>query len=284
MTMAHIAPFKKEVVAKLVSLMMDYPIIGAVNMENLPAPQLQTMRSRLRDSVEIVMTKRRLIKIAIEQAKQKKPGIEKLEQYLYGMPALLFTKGNPFALNKTLQQNKSPAPAKGGQTAPRDIIIPAGPTPFAPGPIIGEFGAIGVKAGVEGGKVAVKVDSVVARAGEKIKPKVAELLTRLGIQPMEVGLDLVAAYENGIIYTKDILSVDDKEYLGRLSNASRHSFNLAMFVAYPTKMTIPHLIGKAANESKAIGRSQRIFVKEIMPDLIIRAHRGMMGLKTQASL
>src|SRR3989338_3279606 len=227
--MAHVAPYKKDVVARLVKLMTEYPIIGAVNMENLPASQLQTMRSKLRKDVEIVMTKRRLIKIAIKEAAKKKQGIEKLEQYLYGMPALLFTKGNPFTLSKTLRQNKSAAPAKGGQTAPNDIIIPAGPTPFAPGPVIGEFGAIGVKAGVEGGKVAVKQDTVVARAGEKIKPKVAEILTRLGIQPMEVGLDLVAAFEGGIIYGKDILSIDQKAFMGKLNDASRWSFNLAMF-------------------------------------------------------
>ncbi len=282
--MAHVAQYKKEVVSRLAKLIQEYPIVGAVNMENLPAPQLQVMRSKLRGSVEMVMTKRRLIKIAIEQVKGKKPGIEKLEQYLYGMPALLFTKGNPFSLSRTLRQNKSPAPAKGGQTAPRDIIIPAGPTPFAPGPVIGEFGAIGIKAGVEGGKVAVKADTVVAKAGEKIKPKVAEILTRLGIQPMEVGLDLVAAYENGIIYTSDLLSIDEKEYLGRLRNAGRWSFNLAMFAAYPTKMTIKHLIGRAANDSRALGRAQCIFAKELMPDLIGNAYRGMMGVKQQARL
>jgi len=282
--MAHVAPYKKDVVARLVKLMTEYPIIGAVNMENLPASQLQTMRSKLRKDVEIVMTKRRLIKIAIKEAAKNVPGIEKLEPYLLGMPALLFTKGNPFALNKTLTQNKSAAPAKGGQTAPNDIIIPAGPTPFAPGPVIGEFGAIGVKAGVEGGKVAVKQDTVVARAGEKIKPKVAELLTRLGIEPMEVGLDLVAAFEGGIIYGKDILSIDQKAFMGKLNDASRWSFNLAMFTAYPTKMTMPHLIGKAYNESKALGRARTIFAKEMMPDLIGLAHRGMLGVKGQANL
>jgi large subunit ribosomal protein L10 len=282
--MAHVAPYKKEVVKKIVKLLVDYPIVGAVNMENLPASQLQTMRSKLRKDVEMIMTKRRLIKIALKEASQKRPGVEKLEQYLYGMPALLFTKGNPFALSKTLAQNKSPAPAKGGQTAPNDIVIPAGPTPFAPGPVIGEFGAIGVKAGVENGKVAVKADTVVAKMGEKIRPKVAELLTRLGIEPMEVGLDLTAAFENGIIYTKDILSIDDKEYMGRLNNASRWSFNLAMFISYPSKTTMPHLIGKAFNESKALGRGVGIFEKEVMPDLIGQAHRGMLGLKQATNL
>lgn len=282
--MAHVAAHKKETVKKIVKLMLEYPIVGAVNMENLPAAQLQTMQAKLRKDVVMLMTKRRLIKLALTEAKSKKPGIEQLEKYLLGMPALLFTQGNPFALSKTLRQNKSPAPAKGGQTAPNDIIIPAGPTPFAPGPVIGEFGAIGVKSGVENGKVSVKADTVVAKAGEKIKPKVAELLGRLGITPMEVGLDLTAVFENGIIYQKDLLSIDDKEYLGRLSNASRWSFNLAMFVAYPTKMTTPHLIGKAFNDAKALGRSQNILEKEIMPDLIGKAHRGMLQIKETANL
>ena len=282
--MAHVAQYKKDTVKQIVDLIVEYPIVGAVNMENLPAPQLQTMRSKLRKDVVMVMTKRRLMKIAIEEAKAKKPGIEQLEKYLLGMPALLFTSGNPFALSKTLRQNKSPAPAKAGQTAPNDIIIPAGPTPFAPGPVIGEFGAIGVKSGVENGKVAVKADTVVAKAGEKVKPKVAELLTRLGITPMEVGLDLTAVFENGIIYQKDLLSVDDKEYLDRLSNASRWSFNLAMFAAYLTKMTTPHLIGKAFNDSKALGRAQNIFEKEVMPDLLAKAHRAMSGIKQTANL
>ena len=81
-----------------------------------------------------------------------------------------------------------------------------------------------------------------------------------------------------------MLSVDDKEYMQRLANASRWSFNLAMFTAYPTKMTMPHLIGKAFNESKALGRSQNILEKEIMPDLIGKAHRGMLEIKQTANL
>ena len=202
-TQAHVAQYKKDVVSQLVKLMQDYPIIGVVNMEGLPAPQLQMMRAQLRKNCHLTMTKRRFIKLALEQSKSSKQGIEKLEASLGGMPALIFTKENPFKLSKTLAKSKSPAPAKAGQTAPRDIIVPKGPTPFAPGPIIGELAVVGIKSGVEGGKVAVKEDSVVAKAGEKIKPKVAEILTRLNILPMEVGLGLVAVYENGIIYGRD---------------------------------------------------------------------------------
>src|SRR3989338_6461079 len=175
---AHVAEYKKEIVTSLVKLINQYPIIGIVNMENLPAPQLQAMRAQLRGNFYLTMTKRRLIKLAFEQTKSSKKGIEQLEKHLGGMPALIFTKENPFKLSKTLQKSKSPAPAKAGQIAPKDIMVNKGPTSFAPGPIIGELAMAGIKSGVEGGKVAIKEDSLVVRAGEKIKPKTAEILTR----------------------------------------------------------------------------------------------------------
>lgn len=281
---AHVAGYKKEIVNNLINLISEYPIIGVVNMENLPAPQLQAMRARLRGKFFITMTKRRLIKLAFEQAKSKTKSIEKLEQYLGGMPALIFTKENPFKLSKTLQKSKSPAPAKPGQVAPRDIIVNKGPTSFAPGPIIGELAIAGIKAGVEGGKVAIKEDTVVVRSGEKIKPKVAEILIRLGIQPMEVGLDLVAVYENELIYARDVLSIDESEYTQRLTNASRWAFNLANYISYPTKETIRLLIGKAYNDAKAIGLAQNIFDKEIIEILLGRAENQMLSLKTLANI
>lgn len=282
--MTHVAEYKKEIVKKLIDLINQYPIIGIVNMENLPAPQLQTMRAQLRGNYFITMTKRRLINLAIEQTKSSKEGVEKLKEHLGGMPALIFTKENPFRLSKTLQKSKSPAPAKAGQTAPRDIVVNKGATSFAPGPIIGELALAGIKSGVEGGKVAIKEDTVVVKSGEKIKQKVAEILTRLGVQPMEVGLDLVAVYENGLIYTRDVLSVDEAEYKNRLTNASRWAFNLANYVSYPTKETIRLLIGKAHNDAKAIGVAQNIFDSGIIDVLLGKAQQQMLSLTTTANI
>ena len=281
---AHVAEYKKEIVANLAKLMTDNPIVAVVNMENLPAPQLQLMRAQLRGKFFITMTKRRLIKLAIEQVKAKRHGIEKLEAHLGGMPALIFTKENPFKLANTLQKNKSPAPAKAGQTAIRDIVVNKGATPFAPGPIIGELAMAGIKSGVEGGKVAIKEDTVVVRAGEKVKPKIAEILLRLGIQPMEVGLDLVAVYENGLIYGRDVLSVDEKEYVSRLQTASRWAFNLAVNSAYTTKETIGVLLGKAHNDAKNLGLSQNIFAKELMGALLAKAQAQMSSVKQAANI
>ena len=76
--MVNIAEYKKKKIEEFVNLIKEYPIIAAVDMENLPTPQLQNMRAQLRKKVVLKMTKRRFMKIAFEQAKEFKPGIEKL--------------------------------------------------------------------------------------------------------------------------------------------------------------------------------------------------------------
>ncbi len=282
--MAHVAESKKKVVQEFVDLIKKYPIVGAVNMEGLPAPQLQTMRSMLRDTVVLRMTKRRLLTLALEQTKADKPGIEKLKENLKGMPALLFTKENPFKLFKKLKENKSTAPAKAGQTAPKEIVVKAGPTSFAPGPVIGELGALGIKCGVENGKIAIKEDSVVAQEGDIISQKLAEILTRLGIEPMEVGLDLVATYEDGTIFTKDILNVDQDEFMQKLQNAASWAFNLSVEATYLTKDNIELLVQRAFRNSKGLALEAAIMADAVAEELLTKAERQMLSLKDTANI
>ncbi len=281
--LAHVSEFKKKEVSELAKLMKEYPIIGILNMENLPAAQLVRMRKKIRESAYMRMSKKSLIARAIDNVKDK-PEVEKLKEYLGGMPALLFTKENPFKVYKFIAQNKSPAPAKPGQIAPRDIVIPAGATPFAPGPVIGEFGQIGIKTGVEAGKVVVKQDSTVAKQGSKISDKVASILLRLGIQPMEVGLDLVVVYENGVIFGKEILAVDESKYIAELTEAAQWAINLSVEASYPTKDTIEIIIGNAYNEAKNVAVEASVPESEIIDLLLAKAEQEMIALKTDAKI
>ena len=199
------------------------------------------------------------------------PKIDKLITYLKGVPALLFTKENPFSIFKVIKKSKTPAPAKPGQVSPKDIILPAGPTPFAPGPIISEFAAIGVKAGVEGGKVAVKSDTVVVKEGEPISEKLAGMLQRLGIEPMEVGLDLVAVYEKGTVYPKSILDVDEEKLLKDIATAASNAFNLAVEMVYVTKDTIEMFIQKAHTQAKGLALEADVLTSETVGELLAKA-------------
>lgn len=280
----HVAKYKKRIVDEFKDLIKEYPIIATINMENMPTAQLQKMRGQLRGKVVLLMSKRRIMKIAIEESKSVKKGVEELNKYLKGMPALMFTKENPFKLYKMLERNKTNAPAKPGQIAPKDILIKAGATPFAPGPVISELSMIGLKTGVEGGKVAIKEDKVVVKEGEKINDKVASMLLRLGITPMEIGMDLVAAYENGTIFTKDVLAIDEKEFMQRLIAADSEAFNLGVEIKYPAVRILEYLIGKAFNDSKALVLGQNIMCSLVAEDLLSKAEREMLSLKESANI
>src|SRR3989344_6269422 len=250
--MAHVAKWKIDKVEEIKDLIKQYSVVALADMTNVPSPQLQKIRGSLRDSVKIIMTKSRLIKLALDQLKDSKKGIEKLDVHLKGMPSLIFTKDNPFKLSKILSKNKTKAPAKPGQLAPNDIRVSAGPTPFAPGPIMGELGQLGIKTTIQEGKIHIKDDIILVKEGKVISDKAASLLSKLKIEPMEIGLNLVAAYEDGLIYEKNVLSIDEQSYLNNLQIVYSESINLSVSICYPTKETVALLIKKGYIEGKAL--------------------------------
>ena len=282
--MAKVAAYKKEIVKKVAKLMKEYPIIAAVNMETMPSAQLQRMRANLRGKMELFMTKRRFMKLAIEQLKQEKQGIEHIEKYLQGMPALMFTKENPFSIYNIIKKSKSAAPAKPGQISPRDITVPAGPTPFAPGPIIGELGAVGIKAGIEGGKVVIKQDALIVKQGQVIDDKRASMLQRLGVEPMEIGLNIVAIYEGGIIYESSVLDIDEEKFSADLAKAAQQGMNLAVEIAYASKDTIMILIQKASSQAKNLGMEAAILNEETTALLLAKAEAEAQSVASKVNL
>lgn len=281
---SKIPAWKKEEVKDVIRLIKAFPVFGVVDLENLPALQLQRMRLKLKDSITLKMTKKRLIKIALYQLKDQMLNLDQISQAMRGMPALIFTKENPFKLYKLLAANKSKAPAKPGQTAQSDIIIHAGPTQFTPGPIISELAQAGIKTKVEEGKLSVVSDVTLVKEGEKISPKKADLLSRFGLEPMEVGINLVAAYENGITYQKDVLSIDEQAYINNIAQASRDSIALSMEIGYITKDIIEIMIQKAYRDSRALAESTDIMTSEKAERMLAQANLEMENIKKTANI
>lgn len=268
---------KLDTVKEFVALLDNYPIVGVADMENLPAKQLQNMRASLREKgIVLKMTKQRLMFKAFEQCKLA--GVEQLKDHFKGMPALIFTKENPFALFKLLKKSQSKAPIKAGQTAPDDIIVPAGPTSFAPGPVIGELGSVGVKAGIEDGKVAVKQDSKVATEGDVVDAKLAGLLTRLGIEPMKIGLNLSAVIENGQILTKSVLDIDEDAYKQNVISAHQDAFALAMEIGFPTAETVEPMVQKAFMDAVTLALDRGIVNKDTVKPILGKAYATSLAL------
>ncbi|HLF54252.1 MAG TPA: 50S ribosomal protein L10 [Candidatus Nanoarchaeia archaeon] len=276
------APEKKEVVKKIQDLSKKYPIIGILNLENMPASSLLKMKKQLRGKVELVMTRKTLLKLGLE--KLNLPSGEKLIESLKGMPALMFTKENPFALYNIIKKSKTPAAAKPGQLAPHDITLQPGPTPFTPGPVISEFAQLGIKAGVEGGKVAIKQETTVVKEGQPISGPLASMLQRLGVEPMEIGLDLHCVYEKGIIYPKTVLDIDETKFMQDLMGAAGGAFNLAIEITFISKDTIETLLSKAFREAKAVGIEGNVMEPELVEEILAKGYRAAQAVAQEGNV
>lgn len=240
---------KIKEVEELKRLMEDYPVIGLINMFKLPSKQLQEIRKKVRDKVLIKMSKKSLLKLAIKDLGKENMG--KLESMIPEQPAIIFTKLEPFKFYSVISKLKSASFAKEGDTAQNDIQVSAGPTGLLPGPIISEFSKAGIPARIEGGTITIKKDVVVAKKGDNISKELAAALRKLGIESIEVGLNIVAIYDNGKIYGKDVLVLVTL-YPDMMKNAFNQALNLSVAISYPTKKNIKYLLIKAYQSAKAL--------------------------------
>ena len=223
-----IANWKIREVNYLSNLIRENSVVSITKMENLPSKQIQMIRNKLRGLATIRMARKNLIKRALESVDKDKPGVSKLTEHMEGAVALVLSNANPFKLARILEKNKIPAPAKPGQIAPKDIIVPAKDTGIAPGPIISELHEVGIPTKIEGGTVHVEKDTVVAKKGEVISEDLANVLKRLGIEPMEVGLSLLAAYDNGIIIEEELLHKPLEDYENMLIESIQAALSLSI--------------------------------------------------------
>ena len=279
--MAHVASWKYEFVDKIVKLSREYPVIGIVNINNIPAAQMQKMRRELRNEAVLIVGRNRLIKLALEKSPRK--NLKELAKYIEGQTGIVFTKMNAFKLAKFMEKTKTKAPAKGGEVAPEDIVVHGGETPFKPGPIISEFQKVGLPAAVQKGKIVIRKDTLLVKKGEVISRDVAQVLTKLEIYPITVGLDLRAAYEDEIVFPKEVLHVDTEKVYGDLLNAIQYAVNLSVNMAWPTKLTMPLLIGKAARDAMSLAINAGVVNKYTVEHILRKAYMEMLSLASKLS-
>ncbi|MCD6331508.1 MAG: 50S ribosomal protein L10, partial [Thermoplasmata archaeon] len=127
-------------------------------------------------------------------------------------------------------------------------------------------------AAIREGKVVIEKDVVLVKKGERISPDIAKVLNRLDIKPIEIGLKVYALFEDGVIYTPDILAVDVEKVKKDFEEASRRALILAIEIAHPTKETIEAILQKAYRNAYMLALESNIYTKETIEEFIRRAY------------
>jgi large subunit ribosomal protein L10 len=282
--MAHVAKWKKDLVKELSDSMVNANVVAIVDLRGIPSAQLQMMRQGLRAHASLVMTRNTLMDLAITEAAKQRPGLEALKAELGGQCAIVSTDMNPFKLFRQMEATKTPSAAKPGDIAPEDIVIKAGDTPFKPGPIVGELQKVGIPAGIEGGKIVIKKDKVLVAKGAAFSEDLCKVLPKLEILPMTVGMDLRAAFEDGVVYKKDVLDVPENYYTSMLATGFQNALGLSMTIAYVAPETIVPLISKASREANALSMEIAYPTKDNISMLLAKADAQMRVLSDKVKL
>ena len=265
---AHIPEWKVKDVEELIEKISKSRVVGVVGVREIPASNLQQMRGSLRGNVEIRMVRNTIARRALEASA---PEIRPLANFIEDQTALIFSDSNPFKLNSLLEKGKQPMPIKAGSRAPKDIVVEAGETTFSPGPMVGKLQAAGIPAAIKGGKVVINQKITLAKEGEIVPAKTADILKTMEIFPRNVGLELRAAYEGGLIFKSKDLSIDVDSKIAELCNASATAMSFAVEIGYTTSVTIGPMLQKAQTGARALVLEAAIPVPSMMEFILAKA-------------
>jgi len=229
------------------------------------------------------MCKKSVLLLALKKVTGKKD-IQKLSEFEVKEPTLILSNIDAFKLFKTLKKSKSPGYAKPNDIATHEIMVSAGPTSLMAGPAIGEFQRAKIPAMVKEGKIHVRQDTVVVKKGNVISNQLANILKKLDIQPMEIGINVLSVWENGIIYNREILDVDEEVFMQELSKAQIYALNLSVNIHYPNKGSIKFLILNGYRHGKNLGINAGILDKGVVKDLMSKANVEAKVLKTRLKI
>ncbi len=248
---AKVSAKKQAELALLKDQIKKAKVIGLVRMDKIGAKTTQEIRRQLRGKVEMRVSKRRVQILAMQQSGKK--NLEKLAETIDGSSALLFTDMDPLELASIFRKNRIRSTARAGDIAPEDILVTAGNTGLAPGPILQELQEVlKLQTKIQAGTVWIREDYITHKKGDPIDLRAALLLARLGIQPMQIMLDFYAAWQDGVIIPKEVLQLDVEAKKKEIVEAQSTALALAVAIGIVTEETAKYILQRAVREAHAV--------------------------------
>ena len=241
---------KTQMYQLLQDLPKKYNVTALVRMEKVRASQLLPLRKKLQNEVKIVSIKDKIAQKAFE--KLDIPGIKKLKEKLTGQCLFMFTNMSPFKLNVLLGKNKIMLAARGGDIASVDVVVPPKNTGIAPGPMLTEFKENKIPTRIDQGTIWILKETTPVKKGEVISTRLAALLGKLDIKPIEAGIVLNSALSEGVLFTENELVVDVDLFRKQISEAHQNAVSLSIEAAYITNENIEQILAKASQSARSV--------------------------------
>jgi len=271
---------KTQMYQTLQELPKKYKVMALVRMEKVRASQLLPLRKKLQGKVEIVSIKDKVAQRAIE--KLDLGGIGKMKEMLTGQCLFMFTNMSPFELNIFLSKNKILLPARGGDIASMDVIVQPKNTGIAPGPMLTEFKENKIPTKIDQGTIWILKETTPVKKGDVISAKLAALLGKLDVKPIEAGIVLNAALSESVLFSEEQLVVDVEKIKMQLVQANQQAVSLSIEASYITEDNIIQILAKASQAANNLSVEAGYVTEENKEQILQKAESQAQGIANKA--
>ncbi|CAI9273702.1 unnamed protein product [Lactuca saligna] len=239
--------------AKLCQLLDEYTQVLVVAADNVGSNQLQSIRHGLRGDSVILMGKNTMMKrsIRIHAEKTGNKAFLNLVTLLIGNVGLIFTKGDLKEVREEVAKYKVGAPARVGLVAPVDVVVPPGNTGLDPSQT-SFFQVLNIPTKINKGTVEIITPVELIKKGDKVGSSEAALLAKLGIRPFSYGLVVLSVYENGAVFSPEVLDLTEDDLVEKFAMGVSMVTSLALAIHYPTIAAAPHMLINGYKNALAI--------------------------------
>jgi len=271
---------KTQLYQQLQEVPKKYKVFGLVRMEKIRASQILPLRKKLQDDVEFISIKDKVAKKALE--KVDIPGIKDIINQLTGQCLFMLTNMSPFKLNVLLAKNKVMLAARGGDIASVDVVVPAKNTGVAPGPMLTDFKEARIPTKIDQGTIWITKDTIPVKKGEVIPNKLAALLGKLDIKPVEAGIALESALEEGLTYGKEELVIDVEKIRDEFAQAHQEAISLSIETAYVTPENVEAILAKAAQGARSVSIESGFLTDDTKEQILQKADAQAKSVASKA--
>lgn len=239
--------------AKLCQLLEEYSQILVAAADNVGSNQLQNIRRGLRGDSVVLMGKNTMMKRTIRMHTEKTGNTAYLNliPLLQGNVGLIFTKGDLKEVKEEVAKYKVGAPARVGLVAPIDVVVPPGNTGLDPSQT-SFFQVLNIPTKINKGTVEIITPVELIRKGDKVGSSEAALLAKLGIRPFSYGLVVQSVYENGSVFSPEVLDLSEDDLVEKFASGVSMVTSLALAISYPTLAAAPHMFINAYKNVLAV--------------------------------
>lgn len=90
------------------------------------------------------------------------------------------------------------------------------------------------------------------KKGDKVGSSEAALLSKLGIRPFSYGLVVISVYDNGSVFTPEVLDLTEDDLIEKFALGVSLVTSLSLAISYPTLAAAPHMFINAYKNLLAI--------------------------------